>query len=515
MYRLIVITIAVLSSAGADAQERNSAKTSEVVITYDKDTYASTDSKALPFDKRFTLQILKFPAPGIKQVEAFECEFKNGSRTLKQDGKGKSVGDLQLDFKSIKDTLNVFFPQLKPGKEFDIAIIKQLTGDNLALAYKLNEALYNNDPKANAVFLDLFRGARDKVFLRSYFSYVNIAAYQAFFVKKLFPLYTDLHTPANLHRELFPAYTELQMLQTGLVSKNISFSDNDRLIKILSDAATVDILEGTKTIRYDHATEKTKGSDYSSRMNNINASVVFFDSLSRKINYLLSEGYDPGGAVTALMSKITRLTDALVFNRDYIKEKFEQINKEIEDNNSLRENEWLIGSTEAKDIKTKGGNLFTLDAGFVNIVTKDISNEYVYMPKLYSGLNIYFRPIDKNSRKKNFPKNYPADPENGPDYNIAAVNSIWQHLSLTVGLTFGAMGNSQFDVLYNNAALMIGPGYRVGRFFKINGGMVLLKRNSKNPLISEKKVIGGSFMSVSMDIDIVQGIKDFTSMIFK
>ena len=88
-------------------------------------------------------------------------------------------------------------------------------------------------------------------------------------------------------------------------------------------------------------------------------------------------------------------------------------------------------------------------------------------------------------------------------------------MSLNVGITLGTMNNKDFDNFYNNNSLLIGPAYRFARAFKVSSGLALLKRGSKNPLISEKKVIPAGYLSLSVDIDFIQGVKDITSILFK
>jgi hypothetical protein len=77
------------------------------------------------------------------------------------------------------------------------------------------------------------------------------------------------------------------------------------------------------------------------------------------------------------------------------------------------------------------------------------------------------------------------------------------------------MSNKDFDNFYNSNSLLVGPAYRFARAFKVSSGLALLKRSSQNPLISEKKVVPAGYLSLSVDIDFIQGLKDITSILFK
>ena len=103
----------------------------------------------------------------------------------------------------------------------------------------------------------------------------------------------------------------------------------------------------------------------------------------------------------------------------------------------------------------------------------------------------------------------------GPDYQIASMRSIWQHLSLNLGFTLGSLPNADFDNFYNGTSLLVGPAYRFRRAFKFSAGAAFLKRSSYNPLISEKKVVMGTFASLSVDIDFIETFKDIRTILSK
>ena len=90
-----------------------------------------------------------------------------------------------------------------------------------------------------------------------------------------------------------------------------------------------------------------------------------------------------------------------------------------------------------------------------------------------------------------------------------------QHLSLTLGVSVGSITNADFENLYNKYSLLIGPAYRFNRALKVSMGVSMLRRTSMNPVISEKGVLVGGYISLSVDIDFIQGLKDITSLFYK
>jgi hypothetical protein len=270
------------------------------------------------------------------------------------------------------------------------------------------------------------------------------------------------------------------------------------------------------------------------RFQNIESNIKFFDTVLKRLDRVISKGVlsvtisgnniDLNATRTALVTIRTNLQD----NYTYLETELKAINNSINNDDRLKQGIYLAGNTVSSDLKSAGGNILFIDAGFTNIIAPGVTNKAVYIPKLYWGVSIYFRPIDKNTRRNRFPSKFnpvssngcTTDPTTGipiygPDYAIVSKYSIWQHLSLNIGITLGSMSNKDFDNFYNSNSLLVGPAYRFARAFKVSSGLALLKRSSQNPLISEKKVVPAGYLSLSVDIDFIQGLKDITSILFK
>lgn len=495
------------------SQPRASAKTSDAVIVYDKKTYQPTGSSVIPFDKRFTLQIPHFVRPGAKyRVYLYAASFEGGYRHIVSKD-GFTGAGVKLDSGVQGDTLNIYFHAIKPSKSFEIAVGTNLNGHLLDMAHRINEYLYdNNITDATVSFNKLQDSCLDQVMNVTFFQYRNsLSRYQLYYTNSLSTFYDNLHNPASYRTAQFPDQVEVSILERSFRAKSIGFNDNFRLMRILAQNNDHLIIDGTLNIDYTNLSEAIPRGDFKKRIKNLEKSSIFFDTLINATSKSLAVQDD--NTIRIIRNKLFVISYAIRSNRDTMKSYMEQIDQSLASNTDLSAAEVLIGSTISKDIRTIGGNIITMDLGLTNIFSWDLNNRLVYFPRPYYGINIYLRPIDKNTRMKDFLKRGSRTPN--PHFRLLSMNDLLQHLSIGIGLTFTGMTNTQFDNLLNNNMLTAGLGYRIGRIAKVGTGLAMLKRTSKNPLISDKRVVGGYYISVSADLDVAQGIKDFISIIFK
>jgi hypothetical protein len=209
-------------------------------------------------------------------------------------------------------------------------------------------------------------------------------------------------------------------------------------------------------------------------------------------------------------------------NLIFLTDQLEVIDEQIDGNQKLKQGNNLVANTVASDLKTAGGQLFYIDAGITNIFVNGLKSTPENIHKFYTGISIYFRPIDKNTRTSRFPCKFDLEPRknccdtsSNPDFEIATRHSILQHLCLNIGFTLGSMTNKDYDNLINGTSLLVGPAYRFWRAFKVSGGISLLKRSSQNPFDSVKHTEMGGYLGLSVDVDFIQTVKDAYSIIFK
>ena len=253
---------------------------------------------------------------------------------------------------------------------------------------------------------------------------------------------------------------------------------------------------------------------YDDRIANIKASVGVLQSLqdSAVAVYVRNGNTDVKDILDALKTNIGILQQNIAF----LKGIWKQVSNAINAYNY--EGVWLVGTTESMDLATKGGSLISTEIGLTNILVKDNADETKYIPRLYWGLNIFFRPVDRNAIMKYLPRRKQkfTDPfGRTADDELSATQTILQHLTLSIGLTLGTLDQPDFDNLYNSMSLTIGPSYRFARAFRFSTGLAVLKRKNPNPLLTDKKTTTGAYASFSVDFDLVQSIRNFVNLIFK
>jgi len=513
-----VVGILLFNGNYANAQQGQQGQNSELIVTYD---FATPESKTeIPFDKYFTLQILHFNTEQIQEIRVYEAMFYNGRRILKRDVKKGNINTPVIDFivekdeRKVKhDTLLLYFPPIKPDKEFEIAVIRGLTKNNLVTAMNLNEAIFNNSPDAPDYFKQLHKGVIDDALNLIVLKTNSLALYKDKFKYKFEPYYKKLKAPANFPSAPFLSIGDLNVMNEGFTQTDMKFKWGHIPARLINDDKIDDMFAGYLPADYDSATKPAGAIDFKGRVNNLSKSIASMDTIYRYLNTYISINDKP--AFRCMLLIIENAIKRLRANKEFINTESTALTNAIQTDTDLEEIEVVVGGTKAKDIKTQGSNIFTLDLGLATIGSWNSRNQFAALPKLYYGVNIYFRPINKNTRRENIPTGLPANPIEGPDYNIVAQRSIWQHLSLTIGLTTGGYRNTEFDNLYNNTTLLIGGGYRFYRAFKVTAGAAFLRRASNNPVITDKGVFVGPFVSFSADIDLVQTIKDIINPLWK
>lgn len=138
-------------------------------------------------------------------------------------------------------------------------------------------------------------------------------------------------------------------------------------------------------------------------------------------------------------------------------------------------------------------------------ITLDVGLAYVSrMDRLltYSGVNIYFRPVNKAIPLSHF---------SGWDW--------WAvRTSLLIGITLESIEKENIRKgLIDNKALLVGLGFRIVPFLKINGGTLVHYRYDKNPLLTNKRYYTSlsPFFSFSLDVDIKTLFSGVGNSIFK
>lgn len=512
----------------AQAQAQNSF-TSESVITYDLKTH-KTD-KPIPFDRPFTLVVHKIPITSIGTVEAFEAEIVDGKRDLKDDivvkDKTASVRDILLKCKAKGDTLAIYFPPLKPNKDFDVSVSGVLDAEARGHLMEVMDLLARNKGcDAQKIYEKSFLPTlRDPELLRrvGYMPFTDFKTKFSAGAPSLKSLYDDVLLVSNYqHLATALSQEQIQAIDMQAVKDLSNFRDAALLADIVRRGLWKELewgqINGAKVFDPKFTTADLWAVE--TRIKNLKANFLLLDSLLSRVNRIITKGTPApviaGHAVTFLdiQTLVGKVMQNITNNSAFLSGKLKAINTILDEEKEFRQSFFLVGTTVASDLKAKGGNILFLDLGLSNIVVPGLTGGADYIPKPYYGVSIYFRPIDKNTRTRTFRRKFTDRSVEGPDYNIASKWDLRQHLALNVGLTMGSMP-VDYDNFYNNTSLLVGPSYRFARGFKLSMGAAMLKQTSRNPVVSDKVVVAGYYLGLSVDIDVVQGLKDITGMIWK
>lgn len=510
------------------------------ILKYDIVTQSLLEKAVIPFDKEFDLTLEKVPKKNVLEIHAYQTIYKHGKREYKENEfidcnntlTEKAIMDVKLDFNQNSDYLIIKFPPLKPNVDFAVHIITELDADCKNKLMLLNTYLSKGE-----IGIKQFKKVQDATLYKkdkfelTYFN-MDLKKYTSFYENKLKSYYDSITNLRNFKTTAVIREVYIQAFD-GATTKNVSdTSEGYLLLETSRKSQLKDILLGLRDITNSFLpdTDKTVADMNSpeQRLVNVKNNIKYFDEVQKKLTGVIAKGlisFSIGGSsvnLNLVKLEIEKIRTQLDANYTLLNNAIKSIDKAITASEDMKQVVYFTSNTQSLDLKTTGGNILFLDAGFANVFASDLKNKIAYIPKLYLGVSIYFRPIDKNTRRGNFISDFePVENSGclkgkyGPDYGIVSHWSIWQHLCLNIGLTLGSMANKDFDNFYNNNSLLVGPAYRFARAFKVSSGVALLKRASTNPLISDKQIVAGAYLSLSVDIDFIQSIKDVTNLVLK
>jgi hypothetical protein len=515
-------------------------------VTYNpKDHLLTKESLKIPIDQPFILTVLGLSSKNINYVHAYKVDWIKGqrSKTTRRcaDCKGKVANyafpDAELKVVKNSNPLQIEVDPLRPNTYFDIHVVYDLPDSLRIILDKVNMVLANSVRPDDSVAIKKYKELTDA--LEDPYSEISYAGLDYSDYKKIFDL------------RLLPIYESNKDL------KKYSYVDSITVLEIKGVAA-LSIKQATVPIELSYMLTIAKGlqfsafmdgrldvyklkasdrlvpvQDYASRLANIQSNIKYIDDLARRLDNLLTNSRTtPGSRESNTLVESARfklrniISESLIKNLEKVQVPAKLIALEVDKIEDLKANVFLAGDNYSPDLKTKGGTYLFIDAGLTNIVARGLDKKPTYIPRLYLGLSIYFRPIDRNTRQNQLRRRQDLEDYNqgftciegkqkgGFDYEMFSTKNIWQHLSLNLGFTLGKLPNVEFDNFYNDMSLLIGPAYRFKGAFKVSVGSALLRRSSFNPLVEEKKVVAGIYGSLSVDIDLLDSIKSLTSKLF-
>lgn len=498
----------------------------------------SPKADKVPFDKPFILVIDNINTETFIRAYMYRVKAKAGDRNLWPDKEYDSYADYVFSTSEViseKTKLTLIVPALRPSMDFDILVERKLSGRNLDKAHTLDilmmDAIDKNpgvDPstegfswptQVSKAYVTLRDSANNNSFKipRDVFTILSVTDYYTNIFKKYEAEFraalADVNYKVSGGVFVYMDDPQIKAIATGGPGNAKPFKDANHVEQVQKEGTFDEILLGLRPMGYSYGSKLTDKNEFDKRIANFNASISFFDTLYRSLNEMAGKDANFDGC----RDKVQGILNVLQANKKVLADYLKAINKI---RSSYNEGVWLVGTTQAKDLQTKSTSIFTLDAGFTNISARDLNNRIVYIPKLYWGVNIYFRGTDKNLRSRYIPKKRNAGSVTSLgepiycDYDILTRKSIFSHLCMTIGFSFGSLDKQNFDNFFAGSSMMVGPSLRLTRSFRLSAGAAFLKRTNKNPVLTDKEVTVGGYLSASLDFDILNAIKSVAIKFF-
>ncbi len=505
------------------------------------DPVSRRPDKPIPFDKTFTLVITTEESEQVTEVYAYEVEYRKWQEEDKDFGfakKGKRIRDVKMvngeaypipgvgiRREPKQKMLIIEFPALPPNFHFDFAIIKKPHDEVLKTIRKYTDAMADSlvwgekfPIKLYREFYDFQAGIDKKIYpgpsrrflIDHLFDPESCCDEDKADCRSHFDVYHCLYLSSKLdsfYRELkshkfrAPLPPTDQILAVGkLLSASEAETDLSALALLRALTRSKDstsYFEGIRSIQ-DPGKDPAKFFDLKQRSANLDSTIAPLRALRAKLEMLALVRPADSGTIFKFAARVDTLIDRLKSNSKILAETDKNLNDNIAKNAKVKYSDWYISTTEVRDLTTQSGYIFTPQIGLSVLGTRSNENNVSLIPKLNWGVNINFRPIDKLISRK-----YLTAPP------------ISHYLSLHVGLTMGGFREKEYENLYANTSLLVGPSLRITRILYGSAGFSLYRQRDNNPLINKYRVTTGFYSSLLLDLDITAAIATIRNSLFK
>lgn len=487
------------------AQSNSSSSNNPEIIKLDSITFKA--DKRIPFDREFILE-MKVPEDiDIQNIFLYNVEIKRdgASKVIRKledpDNSGNISPKYILGSKLSGTSLKIFVDPLEPNKNFDIELVQKFSGKNLNALIKVlylihrggiinaaSEFTANLDP-------DIIEQPTPSIIQKKYYSgtfmYVNF--FHAF---RASPFLTAIdHTTTLLPNFAAINAIPYQYLYAQSTANAIDNAELGSLFSIPDVGAYKKILSGINKISIE---KKQDVGDFEieARLKNIKESLIIVSKLKvLSQSLLLNNGVNP--VFISFAGKISGLESALIKSSSIIALNYKKLVATIKADSHFMYGKLLIVSSNMETIQTGAGYNLIPEIGIANTFPTG-HDGMKYIPRIYLGVNINFRPIDKNLKFQNVPRE--------------AI--FWYRTSLTLGITTKPVQNKDFGDFFNNTSLLVGINYRFARGIRVSAGPILYRQKNYNPIVEKQILAMAPFLALSFDVDITQAIDKLIGKLF-
>lgn len=509
----------------------SNAQTSEVFPFSEEvikiDTITRKPEKAIPFDKPFTLVIPVADASDIINIFSYKVEVYRNNGTTYRNICEKNQSDEDCNKNKLLKTkwrisgkqVLIDFPALPPNSHFDFCIVRSFSGvvfdDFIGFVnniYKSKNSTLTEDKK---VIEAKYTNFKMKIEPEKYITNRSSLGRDYLFksneisdTKRIVEEWYDASGIQQLYDNILGDSFIISLDQSDSASLSASsklFKDNKidnslltSILRIITDNKYTQFAKGLISLKYQYRGKINDPLEFKKRILNYDSTIANLNVLSASVEelYYSLGGNDDNLRAVAQLTKslLTETTTARKLIADNLKSIVEKMNND----GGFAYTEWFINTSDFRDLQTKSGALFSPQIGMGVIRVQNNNGKAEHIPKLLVGININFKPVDKNLKTKYIQQKEPR-----------------HYISLLVALSLGKFDNSEYDNLYNGNSLLVGPSLRFSRSFFVSAGASFYKQQNSNPVINKKELAAGIYLAAMLDLDITQAISNFRSLIFK
>ena len=536
-YRMTFVALLVLLFAGiTNGQIVKRGSNASIKI----DSVTRLPDNPIPFDQPFSMVLTPRNPQNIVKIGAFPLEKdKKGKPYYKFGSNEISI----VGYKIMGPQVLIDFYPIKPNKSFDIYIRRKLDSANLdafldfaafvgsskatPLNYtpdqiKSEEVLY----KAfyNSLQPELHRSERADADMKH--SNLNLATLPYDFLYQ-----SDCESIPNLdqcndrsmenHLSQFisagiltiigtsvnpPDYTaendlsvDLKKISQAYLANKLNDQTISAIISIWQDRKQDLLFKGFISADYKATTKPCKIEDIAERGKNFRTTLQRLLGLQDTLTRLSNEVVPSNSAFDRAKDYVGGLIDRFTKAQTSVDQKIKELTTTFTETGAIMYPEYYVSSNNGfKDLQTASGSFLSPQIGLSFLGMQKNIGGYQMIPKITLGININFKPINKNLIRKDI-----------PDKNL------WNYFSAFVGITFGGFTDPEYSNLLTSNSLLAGLNYRLNRSIYFSFGGSAFRQLNKNPVINTFHTEFGVYASALIDIDVASAASNFVSFFTK
>ena len=316
------------------------------------------------------------------------------------------------------------------------------------------------------------------------------------------PVPDDVEAVFNSSVQLDPAGNFLADLQT--VSQNfLTGKLNDQtitsLIRIWSAGKADTLAKGLISIDYQDRSASVKPEDMVGRKKNYQVTVQRLSGLLDTLERLQDELPASHDLYQRVIDYVNGMTGRFADVKKTIDKKIREIGKTLADSGVISYPEYYVNNNDGfKDLTTASSSYLSPQVGLSFLgMTKNMGG-YSVVPKITLGVNINWKPINKNLPRKDIPD-----------------KDLRNYLSAFFGVTFGGFSDSEYSNLLSSASLVGGLNWRIAGPLYFSFGGAAFKQQNKNPVINSFHPAFGVYASLLIDLDLTSAASSVVSIFTK